>query len=161
MNVATEGAHWFLGRPDTGYESEWRSLRKQQCNLLLEGSEELTDAVLLLLKPHLREPILWKRPGAPLELHACKGDTFILQDVATLSADEQRRLLKWLDETRQPTVVSTTTIPLFPLVAHGFFDSTLYYRLNVVLLHVDTNTVAAARQDGRPQSGAAESLEIV
>jgi Sigma-54 interaction domain len=149
MNVATEGAHGLLGRPDAGYETEWGSLRREQCNLLLEGPEEVTDAVLLLLRPHLQAPILWKRRRAPLDLPAGKGGTLILQDVATLGTDEQRRVLKWLDETRQPTIVSTTTIPLFPLVAGGFFDSALYYRLNVMLLHVDTNTVATMRTDQR------------
>jgi hypothetical protein len=156
MNVETEGAHWLLGRPDGGYETEWRSLRKQPCNLLLEGPEEVTDAVLLLLKPHLREPVLRRRRGAPFEFSAGKGKTLVLQDVATLGTDEQGRVLKWLDETRQPTVVSTTTIPLFPLVAHGFFDPALYYRLNVMLLHVDANTAGATPHDGRPHAGVAE-----
>jgi hypothetical protein len=156
MNAGTEGAHWLLGRPDSGYETEWRSLRKQQCSLLLEGPEEVTDAVLLLLTPHLREPILWKRRGAPLDLSSGKGDTLILQDVATLGTDEQRRVLTWLDEARLATVVSTTTIPLFPLVAHGFFDPALYYRLNVMLLCVGARSVAAAPHEGRPRSGLAE-----
>ena len=160
MNVATEGAHWLLGRPDTGYETEWRSLRRHQCNLLIEGPEEVTEAVLLLLKPHLKEPILWKRRGAPLEFPAAKGDTLILQDVGTLRTDEQQRVLEWLDGTREPTVVSTTTIPLFPLVTHGFFDPALYYRLNVILLHVDAGTVAAAPHDSRPQSGVGEDARV-
>jgi Sigma-54 interaction domain len=95
---------------------------------------------------HLREPILWQRPGAPLELPDGKRDTLILQDVAALGPVEQRRLIAWLDETGQFTqVVSTTTIALFPLVVDGLFDSALYYRLNVLLMHVDADTLAAAR----------------
>jgi len=148
MNTVTAGAWWLLSKTDMPYAAEWRSLRSRsrRCNLLLEGPEEDTDAVLALLKPHLREPILWQRRGAPLELPVGKSDTLILQDVAALGPVEQRRLIAWLDETGQFTqVVSTTTNALFPLVVDGLFDSALYYRLNVLLMHVDADTLAAAR----------------
>jgi hypothetical protein len=146
MNAATEGADQLLNGPDASFETECSSLRDRHSNLLLEGPAEVTDALLFLLRPHLREPILWKRSGAPLDLPADQGDTLVLRDVAALSADEQQRLLRWLEEKEPPRqVVSTTTIPVFPLVAHGLFDSVLYYRLNVMLLQVDSRTVAAAR----------------
>ena len=102
MNTVTAGARWLLSKTDMPYAAEWRSLRSRsrRCNLLLEGPEEDTDAVLALLKPHLREPILWQRRGAPLELTDGKSDTLILQDVAALGPVEQRRLIAWLDENR-------------------------------------------------------------
>ena len=140
VNVATEGAPWFVSTPDTVYETEWRSLRTRPCNLLLEGSEAATTAMVLQLRPHLRAPIVWKQRGASLLLPAGEGDTLILQDVASIGPSEQQRLLKWLDEMARPVqIVSTTETPLFPLVARGRFDSALYYRLNVMLLHVHAN----------------------
>lgn len=141
MNAATEGAPWLHGMPGTRPETEWTGLRLPPCNLLLEGPEEVTNAVLVLLKPHLREPVLWRERGTPLDLPDRQPDTLILQDVGALNAGDQRRLLRWLDDARQPTqVVSTATVPLFSLVTDGHFDSALYYRLNVMLLPVNANT---------------------
>ena len=92
---------------------EWLSLRKQPCNVLLEGPEEATDTVLGLLMPHLREPIVWMRRGAPLEFPATKRGTLILQDVAALDGHEQQRLLAWLNAEPPTQVVSATETPLF------------------------------------------------
>ena len=62
--------------------------------------------------------------------------TLLICDVATLSLDQQRALLSWLDcaVPGQTQVVSTTALELFPLVEHGTFLQTLYYRLNSVRL---------------------------
>jgi transcriptional regulator of acetoin/glycerol metabolism len=54
-----------------------------------------------------------------------------------LERREQAALLKWLD-TRAAQVISTTTHPLFPLIAGGLFDEALYYRLNVTLMRIDS-----------------------
>ena len=67
-----------------------------------------------------------------------KVGTLILEDVCTLAADEQTRLLQWLERAGpQTTIVSTAPHSLYPLVSAGLFDANLYYRLNVMLLHVD------------------------
>ena len=54
-----------------------------------------------------------------------------------LDRHEQAALLRWLDADRKQ-VVSTTAQPLFPLVARGLFDKALYYRLNVMLVSIDS-----------------------
>jgi sigma-54-interacting transcriptional regulator len=114
--------------------AEWRS---PQHNVLLEGSEMSTAAVLRVLAPHLRPPVTWIRSGAPFDLPYGDVGALILQDVDALCAEEQERLLSWIDARPAIQIVSTTAESLFALVARGRFDAALYYRLNVVLLNVD------------------------
>lgn len=116
--------------------ADWRSLCTSRYNVLLEGPESATDAVLQLVEPHLPESFYWKRPKAPLELPAGEVGAVILQGVGDLGAEDQARLFRWLDDPTRPRtqIVSTTAQPLFGLVARELFDERLYYRLNVVLL---------------------------
>jgi hypothetical protein len=122
---------------------EWRSLGRQRHSVLIEGSDESTDGVLLFLAPYLRKPVLWKPSEAPYSRPTGECGALVLQNVAALSRPEQSELLRWLDESDGRTqVVSTTARRLFPLVERGLFDEALYYRLNVVLLCVDSSSSA-------------------
>ena len=114
--------------------AEWRS---PQHNVLLEGPAASTDAVLRLLAPHLRGPVMWKTRAVPFDVPAGDIGALILQDVDGLSTQEQSRLLTWVDASPDVQIVSTTAYRLFALVARGRFDAALYYRLNVILLNVD------------------------
>ena len=115
--------------------AEWRSICSSRHNVLLEGPPGCTEAVLHLLKPYLDKPVTLKRSGAPLELNPSKGGALVMHDIGAFSGAEQDRLLGWLDDPQsRAQVVCTTTEPLFPLIARGLFDETLYYRLNVILL---------------------------
>jgi hypothetical protein len=107
-------------------------------NLLLEGAETSTVAVLRLVAPDLRAPVMWKRPGVPFAFPADEIGTLILEDVDGLSPEEQTRLLRWIEAKPLTKIVSTTARPLFALVEAGRFDIALYYRLNVILLHLDS-----------------------
>jgi Sigma-54 interaction domain len=112
-------------------------LQTRRLNVLIEGPVEATSAALVQMQPHIREPIVWKPPQAPLELPGSEASALILENIAALSAEEQARLLAWLGGHRtRPRVVSTTDRPLFAFVTRGDFDQRLYYRLNVVLLQV-------------------------
>jgi Sigma-54 interaction domain len=113
---------------------EWRSPRH---NVLLEGSEPSTLAVLRLLEPHLPEPVIRKGRGSPLQLPDDDIGALILEEVCDLSGDEQARLLAWIDGRCQTQVVSTTAGPLFERIAQGLFDASLYYRLNVIVVELD------------------------
>ena len=120
------------------YQAELEVLQAHPHNLLLEGPAAAIDAVLLLLQPHLREPLVNSPPHAPFELPEGKTGGLILRDVAALSPGDQARLLAWLQgEGFGAQVISTTERPLFALLAQGHFDAALYYRLNVFLLRVD------------------------
>jgi Sigma-54 interaction domain len=117
------------------YRAEWTSLRAHRHNLLMEGPVTATHAALLLLKPHIGAPIVWKQQQGPFELPSREASVLILEDVETLTAEDQAELLARLDGARSHLqIISTTEHSLFPLVARGLFDSALYYRLNVVLL---------------------------
>jgi transposase len=113
---------------------EWRSPRH---NVLLEGSEPATLAVLRLLEPHLPAPVIRKRRGSPLQLPDRDIGALILEEVSDLSGDEQARLLAWIDGRAQTQIVSATERPLFARVMRGFFDASLYYRLNVIVVDLE------------------------
>ena len=117
--------------------TDWGIVRAHRHNVLLEGPSARTDAVLRELRPHIRQPIVWHQALEPLHLPNGETGALILKGVGALTADDQNRLLGWLVDTRLRTqIVSTTEYPLLPLVADGRFDDVLYYRLNVLLLHV-------------------------
>ena len=132
---------------------EWVSLCAERHNVLLEGSDESTENVLLFLAPYLCRPVVWKPPHAPVALPTGGCGALVLQNVGALSRPDQAELLQWLENsTDRKQVVSTTVQPLFSLVERGLFDEALYYRLNVMLLCVD-----ASGHDGNP---AAPSLPL-
>ena len=112
---------------------EWRSPRH---NVLLEGSEPSTLAVLRLLEPHLPEPVIRQARGSPLQLPEGDIGALILEEISDLSGDEQARLLAWIDGRCRTQIVSTTARPLFARVAQGLFDASLYYRLNVIVVEL-------------------------
>jgi hypothetical protein len=61
-------------------------LRTRRHNVLIEGPVDATSAALLQMQPHIREPIVWKPPQAPLELPGSKPSALILENIAALSA---------------------------------------------------------------------------
>ena len=102
-------------------------------NLLLTGSNDLIQFALTTLMPSLRGPIaIWMSPR-PLTLPApMAAGTLSLRDIDALSAFDQFRLLKWLEQPNQRTrIISTTGTPLRARVEMGLFDPALYFRLNV------------------------------
>lgn len=120
-----------------GYQPEWRLLRQQSCNVLLEGTATDTEEVLRRLRPHIREPIVSHQPPATLELPSTETGALIVNDATALNRDEQGRLLAWMDDMGSQTrIISTSPRSLFALVEAGRFDAALYYRLNVMLLRV-------------------------
>ena len=61
MSPATKDDRSFLHE----YSVEWHMLRARHHNVLIEGPVTATDAVLILLQQHLREPLVRKAPRAP------------------------------------------------------------------------------------------------
>ena len=119
---------------------EWVSLCAGRHNVLLEGSDESTQSVVLFLAPYLCRPVVWKPPLATVALPSGSCGALVLQNVGALSRPEQAELRRWLENsTDRKQVVSTSVEPLFPLVERGLFDEALYYRLNVMLLRLDAS----------------------
>jgi sigma-54-interacting transcriptional regulator len=110
-----------------------RLARSAGVNLLLvipEGTGGFAD----LLMAELAGPVVAWRAGERLMLpQAGQTGTLLLHDVGALSLNDQRYLLEWLERAAGRTqVVSTTPVPLLPLVQAGTFLARLYYRLNTV-----------------------------
>ena len=109
-------------------------------NVLVAGNPEATRIVLDMLRLDLRGPVVEWRAGQPLDLpDPGRAATLVLENVTRLTADEQFRVLRWLDEVRSNVrVVSTTTVPVWPRVQVGVFNEVLYYRLNTVFVDMGT-----------------------
>ena len=78
----------------------------------------------------------------PLVLPTDACGALVLQNVCALDRHEQAALSRWLDASRKQ-VVATTVDPLFQLVARGLFDEALYYRLNTMLMRIDSTGAVA------------------
>jgi transcriptional regulator of acetoin/glycerol metabolism len=105
--------------------------------LLVNVSADVQRIVESLLIDRQGVAPIW-RPGKPLTLRqVARPRTMILHEVGALKADEQRRLLAWLEgKGRMTQIISTSPTPLLAAVDAGTFLDTLYYRLNVVYVDV-------------------------
>jgi len=122
--------------------AEWDLVIRARCNLLLVGSSSATNAMLVALESHLREPLRQYTPKTDVPVPQPLEGTLVLLEVARLDVEQQAQLLRWLDqfdERWQVQVVATTSEPLFPLVETGAFLASLYYRLNVVRMNVTSS----------------------
>ena len=139
MLPALEGELAQLDALAPGYANEWNAILTSRANVLLEGPRYATQAAIALLTPHMTEPILFMRGEAAGEMTSGEIGGVILEDVGELSAEDQERLVGWLDATGPFTqIIATTTSPLFHHVSRGRFAAALYYRLNVILVTVGT-----------------------
>jgi hypothetical protein len=132
-SVLHVGEDWRLAREA---HRELQIAGMPRTNLLLVGTAGVIPIVLEMVCLELREPILRWRPGQQLELPSPgRAATLVLQDVSALTHDNQRSVLRWLDQTAgRVRVVSTTAVPLWPRVKTGAFSDMLYYRLNTVFV---------------------------
>jgi two-component system C4-dicarboxylate transport response regulator DctD len=141
------------------YQAELGVLYAHPHNVLLEGPAAATEVALLLLQPHLRDPLVGHPLHSPFEHPEGTTGSLILRDVAALAASDQARLLVWLQGAGLGVqVVSTTEQPLFALVAQGLFDAALYYRLNVLLLRVGPTSSSGRQERFLPRARGPEGL---
>lgn len=127
--------HW---RQASMAQRNLRELGMPRVNTLFVGADDRTWH-LLASALHLVEPVSSWHPGTPMDLPETGAvPTLVIREVGRMSGAEQVRLLDWLDRAVGRTqVVSTSSVPLLPLVEDGRFINTLYYRLNTVC--VDLN----------------------
>jgi transcriptional regulator of acetoin/glycerol metabolism len=99
------------------------------------------QSVLETLLSNHDQPVQSWWPGQRLVLPAMQRPAMmILHDVGALAAEDQLQLLEWLErDIGRTKVVSTTPLPLMPLVEKGTFNDTLYYRLNTVSIEVSVS----------------------
>jgi hypothetical protein len=115
-------------------------LERTRCNVLLAGDPGQLHGLLTQLLAHVSSPLVWWHTGLPMPATAIA--TVIIQEVGTLSAENQQLWLGFLDASgnRAPRLITTSSCSLFALVEQGAFLDRLYYRLNTVLL--DSNGVS-------------------
>lgn len=112
---------------------EWRLIRTSRANVLVEGADVLTEALVRALTPSLRPPVHAWHGGVP----PARPATLLVADVAALSIADQKALFGWINVTDEPRrVISTSSTAVFPLLEQGRFHADLYYCLNVVLLRL-------------------------
>jgi hypothetical protein len=110
-------------------------LASAQTNLLLEGLPSRVDAMLAALIPHVLPPLTTWDGATPLPTE--HTGTVIAWQVDRLDGDQQRQLLRWIQNTDGTgRVIATTSGSLFGLVKRGMFVDTLYYRLNILRVDV-------------------------
>jgi hypothetical protein len=113
-------------------------LRVWRPNVLIRGPHDTVAAALATLQAIFRPIVVRWRTGGELPVPP-RGDagTLLLEDVDTLTGDQQGELLRWLEQNgRAVQVVSTTSQPLLHLVDAGTFDRRLYYALNVIHVQI-------------------------
>jgi hypothetical protein len=118
-------------------------LARAHPNLLLAGPVAEIGAALEVASPYLRQPVAsWTPREASEPLRACRG-TVVIRAIETADAAQQSQLCAWLDECAGTVqVVSTTTLPLFPLVTAGAFLERLYYGLNHLYFYLRSGVQA-------------------
>jgi hypothetical protein len=119
---------------------KWIALASARHNVMLEGPRFATDRMVALLRPCLGGAVTRRLGGGPLRLLPGGRCTLIVEDVGSLTAEEQTRLREWLDDSPSVRIISTTDRSVFSLIERGQFDDALYYRLNVMLLRVGPET---------------------
>jgi transcriptional regulator of aromatic amino acid metabolism len=129
--------HWRMAR---AAHVDLLLMGMPRVNLLLIAADGVVRYVIESLLLDLQEPIERRKPGEHLTLPSpSDGGTLVIHDVGSLSADDQLRLLDWLERAEGRTqVVSTSATQLLPRVESGTFIDTLYYRLNTVCVDVST-----------------------
>jgi hypothetical protein len=111
----------------------WDLVTDTQLNALLIGPRHVTYPLLRSLRPHLAHPVIRAVPHLPLALPpADQVGTIIVEDVGRLDVVGQMYLLEWMGAVPSARVISTSPIPLLPMVTAGTFDAALYYRLNLL-----------------------------
>jgi len=112
-----------------------------RANLLLIGTEAAVTKLVCSLWATFDEPLMIRRSGDLLRLPPSSEPvgTMIIHGLETLTDYEQRALKDWLVVRDGRTrVISTASTSLLPMVEAGVFNDSLYYRLNVVCIDLNT-----------------------
>ena len=130
-------------------ENEWLMLRTIRPNILVIGRADFLESTVSALVAELPGSVTYLRPNAPPPANA-DAQVLVVPDLAALSTDRQHEWLTWLGnlDARRPQIVATSDVPIYPLVRRDEFSGVLYYRLNTILLDLQT-AEAASRKERR------------
>ena len=111
----------------------WDLVTESRLNALLVGPRHVTARLVRVLRPQLARPVIRVLPHLPLALPpADRVGTIVLEDVGRWDVMGQTDLLEWVGGVPGARVISTSTIPLLPMVDARMFSAVLYYRLNLI-----------------------------
>ena len=122
-------------------------------NVLVAGNPEATRIVVDMLRLDLRGPVVRWRAGQPLELPTPgQAATLVLDNLTRLTADQQLHVLGWLEQVMgRVRVVSTSGIPVWPLVQTGHFNEDLLSSQHGLRRYGNLLTRVRARATARPR----------
>lgn len=128
-------------------ENEWRMLRSVRPNILVIGGADFVASAVSALVAALPGPVSYLPPNAPPPPSDDDAEMLVVPDVSSLSQDRQREWVRWLSDAdvRHPQIVATSEVPVYPLVKSDQFSGVLYYRLNTILLDVQTTDESPPR----------------
>jgi transcriptional regulator of acetoin/glycerol metabolism len=119
---------------------------QRQPNVLIHCSEDAKAFVASQASEWCRAPFHVCRLPGPLSLPE-KGGTVLLNDVATLTLNQQIQLFDWMSGHVTAHVVSITSADICGLIEDGEFLEGLYYRLNTLLVDAtEQGPLAASRR---------------
>jgi hypothetical protein len=115
-------------------------MRALHPNVLIHGPQPRIAEVVRGVQNAFRPPVLtWPIDRSLLLADGALPGTLIVEEVASLSDQDQQQLLQSLRRNMGAMqVVATTTMPLQGLVDRGDFDAALYYSLNLIYLDVSS-----------------------
>jgi hypothetical protein len=109
-------------------------LRLTHPNVLIMGDPR-DGTTFERMIPFLRPPIAKWTPRHSAAMPAAPFRTLLIAGGDELDAAQQEQLLELVSRTAGDIqVVTTSAMPLLPLVSRGMFLDRLYYQLNVILL---------------------------
>ena len=131
ISVVDRAGNTGAALSDFGLSAETLAvLQAHRPNLLLIGPDSNLERVLHALTPFTAAPTVSCRAGQLSLPHRLIG-TLVLRAVEQLTRDEQELMFGWMSGLPiRPQIITTASIPLFPLVIRRQFSDTLFYRLN-------------------------------
>jgi hypothetical protein len=114
---------------------EWSIITTAHHNLLVVGTSSEIAILLQAVECHLQHPVLRCHAQPGVELPEPETGALIVSEVTRLDAEQQARMLEWMNRVRRDVqVVCTSSQPIFRRVLSGTFASELYYRINALRL---------------------------
>ena len=129
-------------------ENEWQMLRSVRPNILVIGGADVVASTVSTLVAVLPGPVSYLPPNAPPPADDDDAEMLVVPDISSLSQDRQREWVRWLSnaDVRHLQIVATSEVPVYPLVTSDQFSGVLYYRLNTILLDMQTADESPARK---------------
>ena len=117
---------------------DWRALVETRASVLVQGQRAALEHFFEAVRPVLRPPVVIVECGPAISLK--RAPTVVLANVDRLREADQRTLHAWATDARNADVqlIALSSVPLFRLVQANTFDRELYYRLNTILVQLDS-----------------------